>query len=407
MSQVPILQQRRRDLIVVAVLSVLALLAIIVAWVSAPIRHTHFNAYVEQVASTSPPEAIPSQATAIWQAGAVPGTVRPVDFSNQVLTTDGEEIVARASDGEPVWSYERPEELCSAMSVWSKATLVFASGRGCGEVVTFNGAKPGYAATRAAHASEHVIPVYSLDRAGIVAHDRVELWREDMVRTVEYGDVPTPHESDQQPHPGCTIDSALTRKENLAVIERCDDTYWLRIMDTTPEDSRVPEITAEVELGTTATHVVAIGQQRVKVLTEEDSPRMITYNLDGSEYQVAEVPAANWEFLHDDAANVFFPRTGDLPHHITFYDGVRLYLFDPASLEIVGVLDDAIGTGVSIAGQTLYPTARGWSAYDSDAHESRAVVDINREDVDEAALGLIGNIVVEQAGDTINAYEVS
>lgn len=407
MSQVPILQHRRRDLIVVAVLSVLTLFAVVVAWASAPIRHTHFNAYVEQVASASPPEAIPSEATAIWHAGAIPGTVRPVVFSNQILTTDGAEIVARTGDGEPTWSYERPEELCSAMSVWSKATLVFASGRGCGEVVTFKGEEPGYAATRAAHASDHVVPLYSLDRAGIVAHDRVELWREDMVRTVEYGDVPAPHESDQQPNPGCTIDSALTRKENLAVIERCDDTYWLRIMETTPEDARVPEITAEVELGETATHVVAIGQQRVKVLTEDDNPRMITYNLDGSEYQVAEVPAANWEFLHDDAADVFFPRTGDLPHHITFYDGERLYLFDPASLEILGVLDDAIGTGVSIAGEILYPTARGWSAYDPEVNESRAVVDIDREEVDEAALGLIGNIVIEQAGDTIYAFEIA
>lgn len=407
-QQRPVLQRSRRDLVLTAVFTTVAVLAVLLVWIIAPIRQTHFEAVESSV--TEPPlvNFVPDQATEIWSGSADFMQTKPVTFHGQVLTTDGDQVIARNASGNTTWTYDRPDELCTAMSSWGDATLVYKSGRGCGEVVTINGSEPNYEATRAAHASEAVVPVSSLDRTGIAASDRMELWREDMVRTVEYGDVPAPHEQDQQPNPGCTLDSALTRKSKLAVVERCDDTYWLRIMETTPEDAREPEITAEVELGSHPAHVIAIGQQRVKVLLEDDPVRMVTYDLDGSEYQEEEVADFDHDFVWNDAANLFYAPTADLPHHITFYDGKRLYLFDPVSLETKAELDDAIGTGVAVDDEILYPTAAGWRVYNWADDTAGDEIEIQRDNAtDHISLGIIGTTVLELRGTALHAFTIA
>src|SRR5699024_11646579 len=60
-----------------------------------------------------------------------------------------------------------------------------------------------------------------------------------------------------------------------------------------------------------------------------------------------------------DSASPFAAATADLPHHMTWFDGERLYLFTPTALRVTQVIEQAIGTGVSAGDKALVPTSEG------------------------------------------------
>src|SRR5699024_9995009 len=138
-----------------------------------------------------------------------------------------------------------------------------------------------------------VTAISSNDRVGTVSSDRVDLWRSDLVRTVEYGDVEAKQEPDLQPHEECTINSALTRTELLVVSESCPgnkQVYHLRFQTTTPEDSREPELTQEVTIDGDGARLVAVGQSAAAVYVPGERPAIISYNDEGrSEEHTSEL----------------------------------------------------------------------------------------------------------------------
>ena len=49
------------------------------------------------------------------------------------------------------------------------------------------------------------------------------MFRSDLVRTVEYGDVPTPRQVGRQPRPNCESTGFAATSGRLAVLQRCPD----------------------------------------------------------------------------------------------------------------------------------------------------------------------------------------
>src|SRR5699024_11233250 len=122
------------------------------------------------------------------------------------------------ADGSTAWTYTRDNvEICSLATAWNRVVITFRNGRGCGDVVAIDAATGHYAHTRSTNNSDEVIAISSNDRVGTVPSDRVDLWRSDLVRTVEYGDVEVEQETHLQPDDECTINTALTRTEPLVV----------------------------------------------------------------------------------------------------------------------------------------------------------------------------------------------
>src|SRR5699024_4915224 len=149
-----------------------------------------------------------------------------------------------------------------------------------------------YADTRSANNSDKVLALSSNDRVGTVSFERAELWRSDLLRSVEYGAVEGKHEPDLRPREDCTINTALTRTELLVVSASCpsaEDMDFLRFQSTTPEDSREPEVAQDVPIDGDGIRLVAVGQSAAAVYVPGERPTLISYDDKGNETSRTDV----------------------------------------------------------------------------------------------------------------------
>lgn len=401
------LRRTRSDLIGVGAVTAVAALALGGAWFTAPIRDVEHSPAAEAHLAVEAPTEVSNTLSPVFELAdaPVPGHPGPVVAGGALITNDGHAVTARTPDGEEIWSYGRPEELCSLGAAWDDVVAVYRTGVGCGDVVSLDAATGEYDGTRSAIASDAPLAVSSNDRVGILGADRVELWRSDMVRTVEYGEVEAKQEPNLQPNEDCTITSALTRTDTLAVTEVCPDdpsVSWLRFQETTPEDARAPEVTHEQPLQDPGARLVAVGQDVAAVYlpgAADESGHLLSVAGDGSEHgrrPVAQAPALA------DPPTPFMPATADLPHHMSWFDGRRLYLLTPETLLAHHVFEDAVGAGVAVAGLLLYPTTEGVAVADASTGDVQRVIAVDRGGyVGPVFLELAGDTIVEKRGDTV------
>ena len=301
----PVLQRSRRDWIACGVIATVAILGVLGVFLTAPIRNSTLTVANTDYTEGAQIPLIGETYHETWRAPADSINHAPLALNGLVISTnqgdDSTTIQALdASNGAVVWTYTRDVPLCSLSKAWNTIVADFRTGVGCGDVVSINSTSGTYHSTRSSLASTDVVPISSNDRVGIVSQERVELWRSDLVRTVEYGDVPAKAEPAQQPHEECEISSALTRQELLAVVEACpgeDNTYeYVRLQKTTPEESRKPEISSDIALPGTGNEIVAIGESAVALYSPERSSIM-TYNTKGQmthEHAVSESPLVHF-----------------------------------------------------------------------------------------------------------------
>ncbi|NLF91197.1 MAG: hypothetical protein GX570_07625, partial [Corynebacterium marinum] len=127
-----------------------------------------------------------------------------------------------------------------------------------------------------------------------------------------------------------------------------------------------------------------------------DDGELVTYLADGREAGRVAVPAASGD---GDGTLPFAPVTADLPHHVSFFDGERLYLLGPDDLEVRQVVEDAAGTGVAVGGRLLAPTSEGIAVVDWDTGETEKTIPVDRGGYDGmVTLGVAGATVVEKRG---------
>ncbi|MDO5032089.1 hypothetical protein [Corynebacterium sp.] len=405
MTKTPRLRATARDWQITGAISAVCLIAVGGAFATANIRQAELvpaaSPAADEVKILAQPPVRLTEAYS-FENQRVPGQYRAVSAKGLLITHEGDTITARDTAGEELWHYTRTDaELCSLGTAWDKVVATYRTGVGCGDVVAISAATGQYSDTRSAGSSEEVAPLSSNDRVGTVSAQRVELWRSDMVRTVEYGDVEAKQEPDMQPNEDCTINSAMTRTENLAVTESCpadSEVTWLRLMQTTPEDSRKPEVDANVSVPNGGARLVAVGQQSAAVYIPGETPRIEAYDNDGIKISSSEVqpsPAVR------DAASPFVAATADLPHHMSWFDGERLYLFNPSNLKVEHSLDDALGTGIALGDRLLVPVAEGIAVVDWSTGDTERVIPVDRGSYSGPVyLTVAGTTLVEQRGDT-------
>lgn len=397
MSRTPILSASRKDWIATGVITAACALAVGGAYFTSDIRgaaltteNTPGDTEVQVLAEA--PNTL-AEAYTLDNAGVL-GEYKPLVAAGLVITNDTRTVRATNQDGSEAWSYSRKnDDICSLGTAWNKVVVTYRTGVGCGDVVSIDAATGQYANTRSAINSEDVVSVTSNDRIGTVSTDRIDLWRSDLVRTVEYGDVEAPQESDMQPNADCTISSALTRTENVALTESCpnESGTWMRLMKATPEDSRKPEITTNVQLPEDGARLVAIGQEAATAYVPGPTPALRSFDKTGTETAtrtVAESPAVT------EGTTPFAPATADLPHHMTWFDGTRLYLFTPTELKVDRVFEDAIGTPVAVGERMLMPTKEGIAVVDWTTGETERTIPVDRG-------GYSGPVYLAMAGTTI------
>ncbi|WP_295623865.1 PQQ-binding-like beta-propeller repeat protein [uncultured Corynebacterium sp.] len=387
-------------IIVVAVVAVVAW-----TWWTAPSRG------VEHVTASSPfvaeevPDSVPGALTEIWAVDA-PKSSAPFTVDGLALAADDHGVTAvNPSTGDTVWSYHRDVELCEAMVSDGRVVAVFRGPAGCGEVTSLNAADGTYAATRRGLSTDEVEPVRSNDRSGIRDGSMVELWRHDLVRTVEYGDVEASSEPGLQPHPGCDVVDALTRGDVLAVVNDCPDGHRLVLQAATPEESRSPEIDADIELPGPG-RLVALGQLAAAVLVDGE---VRTYSMEGAPGPTwtpreGELPQETDEAASLDDGPVPVAATADLPHHMTWFTGSALAAFRPDDLSLAFVVPNALGTGTVVGDELLVPVPGGLTRVDWETGEITGVVPVARGALAEGetvTTAVAGDVIVEKRGDRL------
>lgn len=394
MSEKP-LRRTRADWIAAGTIAAVSLVAVGSVWVTAPIRGSELTTAAEPFVANASLSMVPDTLTEAWRApDTTPGNHKPAITGGVIVTAADNTVSGWSPAGEALWSYERDVELCSMSAGFDAAVATYRTGVGCGDVVALSVTDGQYKATRSAPASAEVAPLISNDRIGILGQERVELWRSDLVRTVEYGEVEAQQEAGQQEFPQCSITSAMTRKELLAVTETCPDgSTFLRFQDTTPEDSRVPEISSNIDINAPEARLVAIGEDAAAVYVES---RIITYNHEGAVIEEHPVTAV------DFTPPPFQPATADLPHHMSWFDGEKLILFTPGRLSVGQSFPDALGTGIAVDGRLLYPVAAGIAVADWDTGEVSRTIPVDRAGYTGAvSLGVAGDTIVEKRAEEI------
>ena len=392
------LRRTRRDLIATGVIAGVSALLVGTAVLTAPVRHAELTPAAEEQQDYGQLAVVPSSLSEGFRLTDTSGRARPLIANGLIITYDDHTITATNPDGDTVWTYSRPNDLCLIDQAWGKVVATYRDNAGCGDVVSIDAKTGQYAGTRSAPAPDEVTSLASNDRTGYASDDRVEIWRSDMVRTAEYGYVEAKQEPDMQPNEDCIITSALTRSELLAVTETCGDGSYLRLQKATPEDSRKPEIEADVEINPQA-YLVAVSQDAAAVY-DPSKNEVLTYNNQGDAISSSSIPAMG-EPQRIDGTIAVLP-TADLPHHMTYWQDDSLLLMEPANLAVTGVFQGALGTGFAAGDRLLYASTDGVAVVNWDKNAVDEIIPVDRGDyTGPIHVSSAGAKIVEKRGDDI------
>lgn len=411
-------RRTRADLAVTAGITVTVVAVVAGAWLHSDARGTdHTTAGAGGAVAPSSTTSVPVP-TAVEQRWRTPTDASvspvPVTLDGAVVSTSDRGIsVLDADDGHEVWHYRRNRELCGVGSGWSRIVTVFRGPKGCGDATSFTVSTGQYVDTRSALAPDTVSVFQSLDHIGLLGTDRVELWRSDLVRTVETGHREIVVNPGTDIRDGCTFTSALTRKSVLAVATDCpgasDGDRTVSLLDAEPKEADEPETTHDFTVPS-GSELVAVGQNAAVIYVPGSGVRAVDPSDDsGSRFQVLRTDGSFEQYPADPSplfrdrvpGTLFVPRTADLPHHMTWFDGERLIAFGPTTLEPRFSLP-ALGTGAAMGQRLLVPVKDGIAVVDwSDGHTEK-VLPVDRGSwTGPVTLKVQGDTVIEQRGDEL------
>lgn len=392
------LRRTRGDMIATGVIAGVSALLLGTAFFTAPARDAHLVAAEEEHQDYGQLAVVPKSFSEGFSLTDTSGRDQPLVASGMVITYNDHTLTATTPEGETAWTYERPNELCLVDQAWGKVVATYRDNAGCGDVVAIDAKTGKYAGTRSASAPDNVVRLASNDRVGYASSQRAEVWRSDLVRTVEYGYVEAKQEPDMQPNE-CTITSALTRTELVAVTEICDDGAYLRLQEATPEDSRKPEVVANIEISPDA-YLVSISQDAAAVYDPTTS-EVRGYDKEGTNISSSSVPQMDSPEVGPDGIIKNLP-VADLPHHMTYWENNSLLLMEPAALAVTGVFQGALGTGFSAGEKLLYASDSGIAVVDWDKNAVDKIIPVDRGGYSGPVhISSAGATVVEKRGDEV------
>jgi outer membrane protein assembly factor BamB len=392
------------DLAVVAIIVVVIVVGAVAVWASSTVHGTESNP--SEVAATPPISAtsVPAGLTEAWRAASA-ATAVPVTIGGVVVTGDGGTVVGHdPSSGRELWSYKRDLPLCGVAG-WSGSgrdyvISVYRNARGCSEVTALYSGTGQRAASRSSDADSRLD--FSVEKDYFLAQGdtRLEAWRSDLVRTIEYGRVDAPVNPDAQPRSGCEFVSSGIGSGSIAVVERCgiEPGYRLTVLGVTLDDKEKLDqrgstlITAD--LGSPP-RIVAVGQSGVSVYVSSPTPMLENYAVDGT--------LRNRTTLLGRAVGVESKpiSSGGV---ITFWTGEATVVLDANTLQARFQVPATLGPGVVMAGSLMLPSAAGISEHNLVDGRPIRSIPVQRKDYSGGviSLGLIGDDVVQQWGSTVS-----
>ena len=313
----------------------------------------------------APPEAAgaPGGFTEAWRAasGATPG---PVVAGPVVVTGDGDVVSGRdALTGDVRWSYTRDVPLCTVAAGFpdndgGRALALYRNGNWCSELTSLHPDTGTRDRQRNpdVHLGTRLIEGGSLVTA--TGPTYLEVFRSDLVRTVEYGRVPTPRQVGRQPRQDCESTGFAPTSGRLAVLQRCpgESTDRLTVLIPDGAEADKPQEEFSVPLAASNATLIAASEDRVAVALPEPSAARGARPVRHPGGLVGlDVPAA------DLAA----PPVGGVPavttddDRVYWWTGSRTVALDGLDLTPSWILPDTLGPAVGYGGGLVAPVPAG------------------------------------------------
>ena len=270
--------------------------------------------------AASPASAVPTALAQKWSTGTDPAYGAVASPSGVVVTADQHSITAHdAVTGSVRWTYSRTNrELCAVGSgdtgpadMTSQATVpgiltVFQENGYCSQVATFNPATGARGNVRTSPGQTGGALVFGSTYAGWLGPTRVEVWRYDLVRTIQYGDQANPPKPGQS-RLGCTFTDMAVATTQFATVEHCptesrtarlvinfDDpggvsghpSAWDTFQHLPRTCVPVPAnqcVKIDIDTKAAAARIVGITADRVAVLVSGPTPAVVDYDATGTE----------------------------------------------------------------------------------------------------------------------------
>lgn len=417
----PAERRTRTDFAILAALVVLTLVVIAGAWFTSQQREVDHSLSDQSSAgelladskSTGSlgldPSRLPGQLAEKWHS-----TSDSSDFiavRGGIVRTDGQTLsMLNAETGEEVWHYSQQRPICSVSQPerWDTVVATFRGPKGCGEAISFDVATGQYAYTRDALASDSVETLQGNNRAGTISPQRVEIWRSDLVRTVEVGYQEAPHQPGQQEHLECNFTSALTADDILVTAQHCPDQSkkLIRFLKATPESSDEPESIHEFTVPSGAELVATSGDEAAIYIPPNNAePARIQILEKSGQFHNQAAPVAP-AYVEGGEVGVeqktHQPRIHTESSVQSWFDGQRLTIFNLADLQKIARVEGAKGTGAMFGGSMLVPVQEGIAVVNPTNGQVTHTITVDRGgyagDVD---LRVSGGKIVEKRGEEI------
>lgn len=392
------------DLLIVAIIVAIVVAAGVAIWATSAVENTESDPSPVAAAAPETATTMPAAFTEAWRAPSG-ATIGPVIIGGVVVTGDGGTVIGHdPKTGGELWSYKRDLPLCGVTG-WNAsgrdyAIAVYRNARGCSEVTALYGSTGKRAASRSSDADSSID--FSSDRDYIVAQGdtRLETWRSDLVRTIEYGRVDAPVNPQSQPRSGCELVSSAVGSPKVAVIERCgiEPGYRLTVLGATLDsDEKLEEFGSRIITDNVGSppRIVEVGQNSIAVYVSTPSPMLETYAFDGT--------LQNRTTLLGDAVGIDSKpiASGGV---ITFWTGKATVVLDAETLQARFQVPETLGPGVVMAGSLLLPSPAGISEHNlTDGKPIRSIpVQRNGYTGGVITLGVVGDELVQQWGSTVS-----
>lgn len=203
------------------------------------------------------------------------------------MSPDGTLVGRDAGSGEERWAYSHAGRFCAAAFYADALVAAFDGASGCSDVTALDPTAQQYKSTRQSHFPDTMELRSTWRHALALSPRRLEIGRDDLVRTVEYGeDEARPRRRGCPSRTGCTLVTAGLTDERFAVTERCpdDDSVRLTLSATVPKDNRKPEDIASAPTGADGLWIIEVGDAGVLALEQRGTAWTVEWYTSPTEH---------------------------------------------------------------------------------------------------------------------------
>ncbi len=397
----------RGDFIAVALIAVAVLVTGSLVYAFSDARATTSETTSAPAPELPAADTLPPSLSEVWRAPSG-GTQAPTWIGTVVVTGDGGEVVGRDPlNGKERWRYSRDLPLCTITAAWDKALVSYSKGTGCSEITSLDPVSGNRGPQRNGDAELGSRLLTEGSHVLTTGKRYVEVYRkDDLVRSMEYGELRAIVNPNKQPRTGCEYGSFAVTSGKVALVERCyasDPSDRLTVMKPNPEKSDTPEVFSTVVVGAKGARVVAVTNNRVAVVIPGAPAKLTVFDADTggmvNEYPL-DIPESD---LAGDVPNGVVPTTTSTAN-VYWYTGSRTIALSLEDLSPKWTLQGAIGSGSTLAGQALIPVKDGLKVLDQLTGTEIGTIPVNRQGYEGSIQSsTIGPVVLEQRGNTLVA----